>query len=144
MNLTRYNPWSLFEQLPRDRRRDFSSFFGDDADIATASWTPSVDITESDDHFTLLADVPGVDPEDIEVTMENGVLTVKGERKTEEKTEKEGYCRVEREYGMFYRRFSLPETANADKIDAKSENGVLKVVIPKQEGSHAKRIKVKH
>lgn len=122
----------------------FSIFDEDEANIATASWTPSVDITENDDNFTLMADIPGVDPKDIEVTMENGVLTVKGERKTEEKTEKDNYRRVERQYGMFYRRFALPETANADKIDARSDKGVLKVVIPKKEGSHARHIQVKH
>ena len=145
MNLTKYNPWSLFDQPQQDRRRNlFSIFDDDDANIATAGWTPSVDITENDENFTLMADIPGVDPEDIEVTMENGVLTVKGERKSEEKTEKDNYRRVERQYGMFYRRFALPETADADKIDAKSDKGVLKVTIPKKEGSHARHISVKH
>jgi HSP20 family protein len=146
MNLQRYNPMSLFEQLSREFDHPLSLFDKDDiANVATANWRPSVDITEDENNFTLLADIPGVDPEDIEVSMENGVLTVKGERKTEEKTEKENFRRVERQYGMFYRRFTLPDTANADKIEAKSDNGVLRVTIPKQEATHnAKRIKVKH
>jgi HSP20 family protein len=76
--------------------------------------------------------------------MDNGVLTIKGERKTEEKTEKENFRRVERQYGMFYRRFSLPDTADAEKIEAHSENGVLKVTIPKKEVALARRISVKH
>lgn len=146
MNLQRYNPWGLFEQLNREFNGPISVFDKDDiANVATANWRPSVDITEDESNFTLLADIPGVDPKDIEVSMENGVLTIKGERNTEEKTEKENFRRVERQYGMFYRRFTLPETANADKINAKSDNGVLRVTIPKQKVTHnAKRIDVKH
>lgn len=146
MSLQRYNPLSLFEQFNREFNNPLSLFDKDDlANVATASWRPSVDITEDENNFTLLADIPGVDPKDIEVSMENGVLTIKGERNTEEKTEKENFRRVERQYGLFYRRFTLPDTANADKIKAKSDNGVLRVTIPKQEVTrNAKRIDVKH
>ena len=145
MSLVKYNPWSMFDQFNRELSRPLVTFDKDEeGNIATASWLPAVDITENDDNFTLLADIPGVDPEDIEVSMDNGMLTVKGERKTEEKTEKDNYRRVERQYGMFYRRFTLPDTANADKIEAKSENGVLKVTIAKKEAAQAKHIAVKH
>lgn len=144
MSLVRYNPWSLFDQLSRDLRAPLRTYDDEDGSIATANWSPSVDITEDDNSFKLLADIPGVKPDDIEVSMENGVLTIKGERNTEEKTEKENFRRVERQYGMFYRRFTLPETANADKIEAHSEHGVLKVTIPKQEVAQARRISVKH
>jgi HSP20 family protein len=149
MSLIRYNPWSLFDQLSRELesplRTPLRAYDKDEeGNVATASWSPSVDITESKDNFTLLADIPGVKPEDIEVTMDNSVLTVKGERKAEERTGDGDYRRVERQYGMFYRRFTLPETANADKIEAHSENGVLKITIPKQEVAQAKRINIKH
>ena len=145
MSLVRYNPWSLFDELNRELRMPLRTFEkDDDTDAATANWHPSVDITEDDKAFTLLADIPGVKPEDIEVSMDKGVLTIKGERSAEEKTEKENFRRVERQYGMFYRRFTLPETANADKIEAHSEHGVLKVTIPKQEVAKARRISVKH
>ena len=145
MSLVRRNPWSIFDQLNRELNNPAASYGSeDDANVATASWTPSVDITEDENCFKLLADIPGVKPEDIDVSMDNGVLTVKGERKTEEKTEKENFRRVERQYGVFYRRFTLPETANADKIEAHSENGVLKITIPKQEVAQARRISVKH
>lgn len=145
MSLVRRNPWSIFDQLNRELNNPAVSYGSeDDANVATASWTPSVDITEDENCFKLLADIPGVKPEDIDVSMDNGVLTVKGERKTEEKTEKENFRRVERQYGVFYRRFTLPETANADKIEAHSENGVLKITIPKQEVAQARRISVKH
>lgn len=145
MSLVRHNPWSIFDQLSRELSNTAASYRSeDDANVATASWTPSVDITEDENSFRLLADIPGVKPDDIDVSMDNGVLTIKGERKTEEKTEKENFRRVERQYGMFYRRFTLPETANADKIEARSENGVLKITIPKQEVAQARRISVKH
>ena len=144
MSLVRYNPWSVFDQLNRDLRPPLRTYDDEDSSVATASWAPSVDITEDDNSFKILADIPGVKPDDIEVSMDNGVLTIKGERSTEEKTEKENFRRVERQYGVFYRRFTLPETANADKIEAHSEHGVLKVTIPKQEVAHARRISVKH
>ena len=145
MSLVRYNPWSLLDQLNHELNSPLSTIGrDDDANVATATWTPSVDITENDNAFVLHADIPGVKPDEIEVSMDNGTLTIKGERKTEEKTEKENFRRVERQYGMFYRRFSLPDTADADKIEAHSENGVLKVTIPKKEVALARRISVKH
>lgn len=145
MSMIRYNPWNVFEQLQREMHQPLSAYDADEeGSVATANWAPSVDIREDDASFTLLADIPGVDPKDIEVTMDHGVLTVKGERNAEEKTEKENYRRVERQYGMFYRRFTLPDSANPDKIEAHSDKGVLKVVIPKQEVAQARRITVKH
>jgi len=144
MSLTRYNPWSLFDQLQRELNMPLNKFDTDEnGNIATANWAPAVDIKEDDTAFTLLADIPGVDPDDIEVTMDKGVLTVKGERKSEKKTEEENYKRVERQYGVFYRRFTLPDSANAEGIEAHSEHGVLKITIPKQEVAQSRRISVK-
>ncbi len=144
MSLTRYNPWSVFDQLQRELNNPMNKFDSDEnGNIATANWAPAVDIKEDDKAFTLLADIPGVDPDDIEVTMDKGVLTVKGERQSEKKTEEENYKRVERQYGVFYRRFSLPDSADADSIEAHSEHGVLKITIPKQEVAQSRRISVK-
>ena len=149
MSLMRYNnPWNLFDALQRDLynldRSQGSNQLDDEANVATASWTPSVDITENDDAFTILADIPGVDPKDIEISMDKGVLSIKGERKSEKVEEKENYRRVERQRGQFYRRFTLPESADADKIEAKSEHGVITITIPKQEVAVSRRIEVKH
>lgn len=144
MSLTRHNPWSLFDQLQRELNMPMNKFDTDEnGNIATANWAPAVDIKEDDQAFTLLADIPGVDPDDIEVTMDKGVLTVKGERQSEKKTEEENYKRVERQYGVFYRRFTLPDSANPDAIEATSEHGVLKITIPKQEVAQSRRISVK-
>jgi HSP20 family protein len=101
-----------------------------------------VDIKEENDKFVLHADIPGVKPEAIDISMENGVLTVKGEKKTEATTEQEGYKRVERSFGSFYRRFSLPDTADAEAISAKSKHGVLEIVIPKRAAVQPKKINV--
>ncbi|MDD5580572.1 MAG: Hsp20/alpha crystallin family protein [Methylobacter sp.] len=141
MAITRYQPWGLLNQLQKELERAHEGN-GGEGSIATAEWAPAVDIKEENDKFVLHADIPGVKPEEIEVNMENGVLTIKGEKKTEANTEKEGYKRVERTYGSFYRRFSLPDTANADAINAKSKNGVLEIVIPKRESVKPKKINV--
>ena len=144
MTLVRYEPWGMLNQLRRDMDRMFESQAeGEESTaVATSAWVPAVDIKETEGAFEIHADIPGVDPKDIDVHMEDGVLTIKGERESERKEEKEGYKRVEREWGSFYRRFSLPDTANADKISAKSKNGVLEITIPKQEKAQPRKISV--
>ncbi len=141
MAITRYEPWSLLSQLQKELERSREDETGEGS-IATAEWAPAVDIKEEPDKFVIQADIPGVKPEAIEVSMEEGVLTIKGEKKTEATTEKDGYKRVERTYGSFYRRFSLPDTADADAISAKSKHGVLEIVIPKKEAVKPKKISV--
>lgn len=140
--------------VPRDpfisafpHMRDLSRFFNlefedDDNTLTSGKWTPAVDIAEKDDHFLIEADIPGVDPKDIEVSMENGYLTVRGERESESKDEKDGYSRVERLHGSFYRRFSLPETANAESVTATSNKGVLQIKVGKSEVKKPKKITV--
>lgn len=142
MALVRYEPWNVLNQLRREMDRVFEGENAEGSNIATADWTPAVDIKETDTAFVITADIPGVDPKDIEVNMENGVLTIRGERKEEKEEEKEGYKRIERVRGTFYRRFSLPDTADADKISAKSKNGVLEITIPKQEKVQPRKIAV--
>ena len=127
--------------------RDLSRFFNldfedEDNTLTTGRWTPAVDIAEKDDHFLIEADIPGVDPEDIEVSVENGFLTVKGERESESKEDKNGYTRVERSHGSFYRRFSLPDTANCENVTAKSNKGVLQIKVGKSEATKPQKITV--
>lgn len=141
MAIIRYEPWSLLSQLQKELERSHDTQSGEGS-ISTAEWTPAVDIKEENDKFIVYADIPAVKPEDIEVHMEGGVLTVKGEKKSESKTEQEGYKRVERVHGSFYRRFSLPDSANSDAISAKCKNGVLEITIPKREAVQPKKIDV--
>jgi HSP20 family protein len=150
MAIIRYQPWGQtwdsFNQVRDELNRLLDPQYGErDADssrVVTSSWAPAVDIKEEDNRFVIFADIPGVKVEDIEITMDKGVLTVKGERKSESTEEKNGYRRVERARGTFYRRFSLPDTANADRIEARSRDGVLEIVIPKHEKQQPRRIAV--
>ena len=148
MNVVRYEPWGLLRRFNDDVNQLFSESRNasvgesDRSSIVTSNWSPAVDIKEEDERFVLKADIPGVDPKDIDVTMEEGVLTIKGERKHESEQEREDYKRVERSYGSFYRRFSLPDTADAERVTAKGKDGVLEVFIPKQEKVQPRRIAV--
>jgi HSP20 family protein len=110
---------------------------------AVADWTPAVDIREEDNRFVLEADIPGIEPEDIEITMEDGVLTLKGRREIRARDEANGYRRIERVSGSFYRRFTLPDTADSEAIEARFNHGVLEVSIPKLPKVQPRRIDVK-
>lgn len=146
MAMVRYEPWGTLNQLHKEIDRLFEGNFprmGEDSQgVAASDWVPAVDVKEEQDKFIIHADLPGVDPQDIDVGMENGVLTIKGQRESERKEEREGYKRMERVRGNFFRRFSLPDTADAEKIAAKCRNGVLEVIIPKQEKVQPRRITV--
>jgi len=142
MTLMKYEPWNLLDQMRREMDRALDTRTAEGSSVATSDWVPAVDIKEEKDSFVIVADIPGVDPNDIEVHMENGMLTIKGEKESEKKDEREGYKRVERSFGSFYRRFSLPDTADAEKIAAKSNNGVLEVRIAKQDQVQPRKISV--
>ncbi len=147
MALTRYEPWDLLNQFQKDINRLYQVQAGEERDadnssVVTSSWIPAVDIKEEDKRFVLHADLPGIDPKDIEVTMEKGVLTIKGERVVEKDEEEGGYKRIERARGTFYRRFSLPDSADPEGIKASSKNGVLEVEIPKKEQVQPRKITV--
>ena len=147
MSLVRYEPFGLIDRLQREAnaRSLWEQFFGDagqGAENPLSQWRPAVDIKEEDQRYVIYADLPGVDARDIEVTMEGGVLTLKGERNYSGEDEQKGYRKVERSQGVFLRRFSLPDTADADKIEAQGKNGVLEIVIPKQEKLQPRRIAV--
>lgn len=143
MSMVRYQPWGLVRSLHEELDRLFDQrLANDDTSASVANWTPPVDIREEDDRFVLHADIPGVKPEDIEITMENSVLAIAGSRESESALEKEGYRRVERVSGRFFRRFTLPDTADAEGIKARSQDGVLEVTIPKQAKVMPRKISV--
>lgn len=145
MTLTRYHqPWGLMNQLHNELNRMFEGRESEEGGVLSAAdWVPAVDIKEEAERFVLTADIPGVDPKDIDITMEDGMLTLRGERQGVNEEEKNGFRRLERVRGTFYRRFSLPDTADAEGISARSEHGVLEVVIPKQAKVQPRRITVK-
>ena len=106
------------------------------------AWSPAVDILETDSNLILRADLPGVDPKDVDVQLENGTLTLRGERKFESDVKEDNFRRVERVYGSFVRSFTLPRTLDPDKVEAQYRNGVLEVKLPKRPEAKPKQIKV--
>lgn len=114
----------------------------DSSCIETSTWSPLVDIKEEKDCFLVIADIPGVKREDISISLEQHVLTLKGERQFEKTEQHQGYTRRERSQGQFYRRFSLPQTADDAKITARYANGVLEIKIPKKEAAAEKKIEI--
>lgn len=128
-----------------DRLFDGNLFQGggtDESSVVTSQWVPLVDIKEEADRFVVYADIPGVDPQDIEVQMDKGLLTVKGERRGEATVETERFSRVERVHGSFHRRFALPDSADPEGITASGHNGVLQISIPKRPETTPRRIQV--
>lgn len=129
---------------------EFNKFFeralhdadGDQSNVVTSQWAPRVDIKEEDTRFVIFADVPGVDPSEIEIQMDKGILTIKGERLATSSEENAEFSRVERSHGVFYRRFSLPDSADAEGISATGRHGVLEISIPKKPETTPRRIKV--
>ena len=138
MQLIRYQPWGAFDLVDR-----FLAAQAPHAAGVTADWTPAVDIKEETERFVIHADVPGIDPKDIEISMEDGVLSLSGERKSETREEKDGWARVERKSGRFLRRFTLPEGTDAENISAQGSHGVLEIIIPKIQKAAPRKIQVK-
>jgi HSP20 family protein len=129
MTVIRYEPWALVSRLQKEVDRLFGAPLTTAAD--SGAWLPPVDIHEEANQFVLHVDLPGVDPKAVEITSDQGVLTIRGQREDTRKESREGFRRVERISGEFQRRFSLPESADAQNIKAKVANGVLEVAIPK-------------
>jgi HSP20 family protein len=143
-NVTRWNPAQPQLGLREPFFRLFDTFLTDAAseDLANRTWTPPVDIQETDDSYKIQAELPGLKKEDIQITLENNVLRVSGERKWEKDVKKEDYHRIERSYGSFTRSFALPHQVASDKVDAKFENGVLAISVPKADTAKPRHISI--
>ena len=150
-NLTRYEPFREMTTLSRAMDRMFDRMLGESLwDMPTLwqrdgerDYSLALDVAEQDDKFVVKASVPGINPEDIEVTLNEGVLTIKGETKEDRDVEEENYHLRERHYGSFMRRITLPSNIDAEKVEATNENGVLTLTLPKAEELKPKRIEVK-
>lgn len=124
----------LFEEAVTSR--------GEDKDMMSSSWTPSVDIFETENELVLSAEIPGIDEKDIEIKLEDNTLILKGERKFEKETKEENYHRIERAYGSFHRSFTLPPYIDQDKINAEHQDGILKIVMPKMPELKPRKVKI--
>lgn len=151
MSLIRWNPtrelsaWpSEMLSIQREMNRLFDSFFrNDEVGTGMSMWSPAVDILERDVEYEVRMELPGVRKDDVKITIENNVLTIRGEKKQESNEEEKGYRRVERSYGSFQRSFTLPTSVRPEKIDATVADGVLTVRLPKAEEARPKEIEVK-
>jgi len=144
MSIIKYDPFRELRSLQDEMNRLFNSNFPNSLsqeDMATG-WTPSVDIYETEGEIVLEAELPGMKREDFEVTIENNVITLKGERHFEKNEEGDNYHRVERAYGSFARSFSLPQSVSAENTSADFKNGILRVSLPKREEAKARKIEV--
>ena len=139
MSLVKWDPFREFNTL-NDRLGNFLGRNWDNP--STTAWNPSVDVFENDNEVVFKAELPGMNAKDIEIKLENNVLTLKGERRFEKETEEKNYHRIEREYGTFSRSFALPTAVNAEKVTAEYKDGVLKVTLPKKEETKPKPIKI--
>ena len=142
MALTHYEPWSVLDQMRREMNRAFEGGMDERGEVATSDWVPAVDIREDKEAFTIYADIPGVDPDSIDIHTENGVLSIRGERPFMSEEERAQYKRMERARGTFFRRFTLPDTTASEEITAKHTQGVLEVRIPKHERVQPRKITV--
>ena len=145
MNIVKYDPFRELRSLQDEMTRLFSgvapSGYGRD-EMMHGAWSPSVDIFEDKDKLILEAELPGMKQEDFDLSIENNVITLRGERKFEKTDETDNYHRVERSYGAFTRSFTLPQTVSAEGASAEYNNGVLRVTLPKREETKARRIQV--
>jgi len=141
MSIVRYRPFADFETLPSLRAFEdtMTRLF---AEPNGRPWVPPVDIKETENELVFIADVPGIEMKDIDVRMENGTLTVRGERKFERGTEEGGWHRLERSYGTFERVFTVPDTVDTDHVKADYKNGTLTITLPKKEVAKPKQIKI--
>lgn len=144
MTIVRYEPWTLMNRLHREIDQIFGDSFATPSASGEASvaWVPSVDVHEEPERFVVHADLPGVEAKDIHVTTEDGMLTLRGERRFEKRASEKGFERLERVSGAFLRRFTLPDNALAEQIQARHVNGVLEITIPKRRAAEPKRVQV--
>jgi len=144
MSLLRYEPSNLINEIDRLLGQKFRLQGEDDtSSVETCQWIPAVDIKDEPTRYIIFADLPGIDKKDISISMEHNVLSIKGKRCEEKTEQKQNFKRVERVKGLFHRRFSLPETADGQAIDASIQNGVLEIIIPKRDIAMTKHIEIK-
>ncbi|MFQ5687569.1 MAG: Hsp20/alpha crystallin family protein [Candidatus Scalindua sp.] len=139
--LTRRNTLPLFDAFHDDMNRMLENFW--DKNFSGMGWSPDVDIAETDKDIIIKAEIPGVDPKDIDISIMDNTLTIKGEKKEEKEDKGKSYHRVERSYGSFTRRIPLPAHVKTDEVEAKDHHGILEITLPKMEKAKAKKITVK-
>ena len=140
-------PWSngFLSSLPEVDTFDrfFSGLWPSDLIAEEREWVPAFDVTENETEYVIKGEIPGIDSKDLDISLLDGLLTIKGEKKHEKEEKEENYHRIERRYGSFVRTFRVPDNVKTDELDAASKDGVLKITLPKKEETAAKKIEVK-
>jgi len=143
MAIIRWDPFRDLVTLRDKMNRLFEDAVrGEEKDLITSSWAPAVDIYETENELVLAAEVPGVEEKDVEISVEDNTLSIRGERKFQKETKEENYHRIERSYGSFYRSFTLPSYVDQERIHAEHESGVLKVHMPKKPEVKPRKVKI--
>lgn len=154
MSMVRWNPTRELTPFPTDMlnmqreiNKMFDSFFRggtvDDGTLAPPVWSPAVDVAEQENEYRVKIELPGVSKDDVKITMQDNVLTIRGEKKQEKESKEPNYHRIERSYGAFQRSFTLPTTVKSDRIEATYKDGILSITLPKAEEARPKQIEVK-
>ncbi len=152
MSLIRWNPTRDLATFPSDifnMQREMNKMFDsfsrgvDEPTLLNGNWMPAVDVAEEDNEYVVKIELPGVNKDDVKITLESNILTIRGEKKAEKETKEKNYHRMERSYGSFQRSFTLPTTVKNDKIDAEYRDGILSITLPKAEEAKPKHIEVK-
>jgi HSP20 family protein len=146
MSLVRWNPGRDLTRMQDDFNRLVNNFFNDDAmetSFGRSSWQPSVDISETPENYLVTAELPGLTKDDVKISYEDGILSIRGEKKQEKEEKRKNYHRVERSFGVFERSFRVPSRVIADKIEAKFKDGILNLILPKSEEARPKEIPIK-
>jgi len=137
-------PFREFERMRSNFDRLWDSFFGRGLEgRAEGGWFPSLDLAETDNELVVKAELPGMDPKDIDISLSDGMLTIKGEKKQEKEEKKSDYHFIERSYGSFTRSIQLPRQVEREKISASYKNGLLRITLPKSEEAKKKEVKIK-
>ena len=145
--LTPWRPYGMMDPFQKEMETLFTRFFGGENEggqmlQAAKAWAPRVDVEETEKEFIVKADLPGVDPKAVEISVENGILTVRGEKKEEKEKKEKNFHRMERFIGSFYRAIALPPGVDPEKVNATSANGVVTIVVPKKPEMQPKKISV--
>jgi HSP20 family protein len=145
MAMSRWDPFRELSSIQNELNRLFGRTFGveEGEEIRAAAWVPPVDVAETQDRFVITAELPGVKPEDVDISVENSILRIRGERRFYDEQKEDDFHRIERRFGSFARSITLPPTADSDSIQASFDAGVLRIEVPKREEAKPRKIQVK-
>src|ERR671923_1781553 len=144
MAMRRWDPFQELSSIQNELNRLFGQTFGEGSEeVRMAAWVPAVDVAETQDRFLITAELPGLRPEDVDISVENSVLRIQGERRFYDERKEDDFHRIERRFGSFTRSITLPSTADAENIQASFDAGVLTIEVPKREEAKPRKIQVK-